>query len=844
MAKKKDITENQEVVAQVAPKSDMRFGQVNARGITEEMEQSYLDYAMSVIVSRALPDVRDGMKPVHRRILFAMHELGMGPSSKYKKSARLVGDVLGKYHPHGDTAVYDSMVRMAQPFSLRYPLVDGQGNYGSVDGDSAAAMRYTEARMSKIAPELLVDLDKETVDFRPNYDGSEQEPSVLPARLPNLLLNGTEGIAVGMATKIPPHNLGELVDAIVAVIDNPEVPVEDLTQFVPGPDFPTGASIYNSEELKLAYTAGRGKVVMRAEAKIEEGKKGSDFQIIVTELPYQVNKANLVEKIADLVKEKKIIGISDLRDESDRDGIRIVVELKRDAYPQKVLNSLFKMTQMQETFHINMLALVDGIQPRVLNLKEVIEYYILHRKDIVVRRTEFDLKKARERLHILEGLKIALDNLDAVIKTIRESKTKEEAKENLVKKFKLTEIQAQAILDMRLAALAALERKRIEDEYKEKLTIVKDLEDILAKPKRVLSIIKDETTELKEKFGDKRRTRIHKKQIGQFKEEDLIPNEEVIITLSENNYIKRMPVNVYRTQGRGGKGVIGATVKEEDAIAHVISAMNHDYILFFTDKGRVFQARVFEIVAGSRISKGQAIVNLIQLSSDEKVTGIITLKDFQSKGYFFMITRNGTVKKTAVKDYHNVRKSGLIAIKLDAGDKLDRIKSTSGKDEILIVSSEGQCIRFPEADVRPMGRATRGVRGIKLRPKDFVVGADVISEDDKGKKLLVIMEKGLGKKTKVTEYSAQTRGGIGVKTANITDKTGKIVGTTLVGDDALDLLCISKEGQVIRVPLKAVPSLGRTTQGVRIMKMKERDRVASMSVLGADEGEEEIDTKG
>ncbi len=838
---------NKKSEADLKPKKeseDISYGHIKPRTIVSEMEESYLDYAMSVIVARALPDVRDGLKPVHRRILYSMHELNLGPSSKYKKSARIVGDVLGKYHPHGDTAVYDSMVRMAQEFSLRYPMVQGQGNFGSMDGDGAAAMRYTEARMSKIAPEMMMDLEKETVDFRDNYDGSAKEPSVLPARVPSLLLNGSEGIAVGMATKIPPHNLGELVDAINYMIENPNASSEELMQFVPGPDFPTGGSIFNAEEIKQAYTTGKGKIVMRGEAKIEEGKKQGEFKIIITEIPYQVNKASLVEKIATLVKDKKIIGISDLRDESDKDGVRIVVYLKRDAYPQKILNSLYKLTSMQDSFHVNLLALVDGIQPKVLNLKEALELYIGHRQKVITKRTEFELKKAKERLHILEGLKIALDHLDAVISTIRKSKDKEEAKENLIKKFKLTDIQAQAILDMRLSALAALERKKIEDEYKEKKALIKELETILADPKKVLRIIKDEMKEVKEKYGDERRTKIFKKKVGEFRDEDLVPNEEIIVTLSEGGYVKRMPINTYKTQGRGGKGVIGATTKEEDTIAHITTAMTHDYMLFFTNKGRVFKTRVFEIPAASRVAKGQAIVNLIDVKGDEKVTSLIVTDSFEKDWFMFMITKRGTIKKTKLNDYQNVRKSGLVAIKLDEGDELDWIRWTSGKDEIIMVSANGQSIRFKEEDVRPMGRSARGVRGIKLREGDYVVGVGVIEEKDKNKSLLVVTENGMGKKTKLKEYGIQNRGGVGIKTANITERTGGIVSAKIVGENDDDILCISKTGQVIRIPIKGISTLGRSTQGVRVMKLKSGDKLVSTSIIKEETEESSESSQG
>jgi len=811
------------------PSPDEEIGYIKPRKLEEEMSESYLDYAMSVIVSRALPDVRDGLKPVHRRILYSMHELGLRHNAKYRKSATIVGDVLGKYHPHGDMAVYDSMVRMAQDFAMRYPLVDGQGNFGSMDGDSPAAYRYTEARMTPSAEELLTDIEKDTVDFMDNFDGTRVEPKVLPAKLPNLLLNGQMGIAVGMATNIPPHNLTELVDGIIALIENPRLDVEGLMNYIKGPDFPTGGAIFNAAEIREAYATGKGKIVMRAQANIEEGKKG-DFKIIITELPYQINKAALVEKIADLVHEKKIIGISNLRDESDRDGVRIVVELKKDAYPQKILNSLYKLTPMQDAFNVNMLALVDGLQPKILSLKEILEFYLAHRKEVVTRRTRWELVRAEERAHILEGLKIALDHLDEVISTIKKSETKEIARENLIKKFKLSEAQTQAILDMRLSQLAALERAKIEEEYKEKKRLIAELKAILADPKKILAIIKNELLELKNRFGDERKTKIFKKAAGEFSDEDLIPNEQVVITLSAGNYIKRIPVSTYRTQGRGGKGIIGATTKEEDVIEHLLITQNHNFMLFFTNKGRVFMTKAFEIPTGSRTSKGQAIVNLIQTAPDEKVTGAITLPDFKSDHFLLMVTKKGTVKKTKIKDFENVRKSGLIAIKLDSGDELKWIRETTGNDDVVVATREGQAIRFREKDVRPMGRATRGVRGIKLRSGDQVVGADILGQEN-SKQILVISENGFGKRSATSLYHRQNRGGIGIKTMKITPKTGKLIGMEVVDGNTADIIVISKAGQIIRMPLKSVSTLSRSTQGVRVMKLDPGDKIASISTL-------------
>lgn len=812
------------------------FGLVAPQTIESEMEKSYLDYAMSVIVSRALPDVRDGLKPVHRRILYAMHTLGLRSTAKYRKSATVVGEVLGKYHPHGDSSVYEAMVRMAQNFSMRYMLVDGQGNFGSMDGDGAAAMRYTEAKMTKFAEEMLIDIDKDTVDFMPNYDGSQKEPKVLPAKVPNLLLNGVQGIAVGMATNIPTHNLTEVVDAVIYLIDNPEAGITDLTKIVKGPDFPTGGVIFDDGGIAQAYGTGRGSITMRAVAEIEEDKKGKE-RIIITEVPYQTNKATLVEKIADLVKEKRIVGISDLRDESAKEEVRIVIELKKDAYANKILNQLYKLTPMQTAFHVNMLALVDGIQPRILNLEMVLRHYLDHRKVVVRRRTEFELKKAKDRAHILEGLRIALDQIDAVISTIRESDTQEEARKNLIERFKLTEIQANAILAMQLRTLAGLERKKIEDEYEELQKLIKELEKILSSEANILKVIREELEQIKEKYGDKRRTQIIKKAVGSFKDEDLIPDEEVVISLTKGNYIKRIMANEYRAQNRGGKGKIGMATKEEDVVEHVVQARTHDTILFFTTLGRVFKLKVYEIPAASRTAKGQSIVNVLSLSPEEKVTSLVAVQKDDNAKYLFMATTNGTVKKTALTDFANIRQSGIVAIKLDSGDTLSWVKKTSGEDNIIISTAMAQAIRFNEKDARPMGRATRGVRGIRLRKDDKVVGMDVLSGDDK--LMLVIMENGYGKITKSNQFSSHNRGGVGIKAGVVTAKTGKAVDVRIINSQEDDVLMISKQGQVIRLKLKAIPVIGRSTQGVRIMRISDGDTIASIAILPKEQLPEE-----
>ena len=810
----------------------MEIGNIKGREITSEMSQSYLDYAMSVIVSRALPDVRDGLKPVHRRILYSMWNTGLRSTAKFRKSATVVGEVLGKYHPHGDVAVYDSMVRMAQDFSLRYPMVKGQGNFGSMDGDGAAAYRYTEAKLSQMAEEMLLDIEKNTVDFVPNFDGQHKEPTVLPANLPQLLLNGSMGIAVGMATNIPPHNLGELVDAINYLIESPKATIEELCEFVKGPDFPTGGIIYNKKDIVEAYKTGRGKILTRAKADIVETKAGA-FQIVVTEMTYATNKAAMIEKMADLVHEGKIVGIKDIRDESDKDGVRLVIDLKKDAYPQKVLNKLYALTDLQKNFGVNMLALVDGIEPTVLNLKSILEYYIAHRKVVITRKTQYELDKAKERAHILEGLKIALDNIDAVIETIKKSQTKEIAHANLMKKFKLSERQSSAILEMRLQTLAGLERQKIEDELKEKLALIKELEAILKSEKKILGIVKDELNRVKEKFGDERRTKVIKSGVGEFKQEDLIPNDEAIITITEQGYIKRMDPSVYKVQKRGGKGVIGAVTKEEDAIKKVLAVMAHDDLLFFTDSGKVFQTKAYEIPASSRVAKGQSVVNFLQLSQEETVTAIIPFSKEDNFKYLLMTTEAGTVKKTPLEDFDNVRRSGLIAINLVKGDVLKWVEATTGEDEIIITTAKGQAIHFKEKDVRPMGRSAAGVRGIKLKSGDKVVGMDAVFKNQKGNQLLIITENGYGKRSDLKAYKIQNRGGSGIKTANVTSKTGAIVGASIINVDEIeeDLILSSEKGQIIRIPLKSVSVLGRATQGVRVMRPSAGDKVSAITVL-------------
>ena len=831
------------------------IGKLQLTDISHEMKKAYLNYAMSVIVQRALPDVHDGLKPVHRRILYAMHEIGLTHSSKYKKSATVVGEVLGKYHPHGDIPVYDALVRLAQSFAMRYTLIDGQGNFGSIDGDPPAAMRYTECRMAAIASELLTDIDKETVDFLPNFDASLNEPIVLPSKLPNLLLMGAEGIAVGMATKIPPHNLGEVIDAIIYIIGKSKIAQEDgkgkqiafessdtskvvldskitvdeLLQFIKGPDFPTAGNIYDTNEIRNAYITGRGKIMIRGKAEIEEIGNGKSA-IIITELPYQVNKAQLVARIADLAKEKKIEGISDLRDESDRRGLRIYVELKRDAIAKKVLNNLFKHTALQTSFPVNMVALVNGT-PQTLNLKTILEEYLKHRYIVIRRRSEFELRQAKAREHILDGLKIAVDNIDAVIRTIRESATQEDAKKNLMSKFKLTEIQATAILDMQLRRLAALERQKIEDELQLVRENIAYLEDLLAHPQKILHVIEDELINLKQKFADTRRTKVYKGKVGEFSEEDLIPNESTVITITDTGYIKRQSLNSFQTQQRGGKGIRGMTTKEEDGIAHIRYAQTHDNILFFTNKGKAYQLKAYEISESSRISKGTAVINLLNIAADERVESFLTYGKTDRSTYVFLTTKNGTVKKSQISEFENIRKGGMIAIKLDAGDELAWSDLTDGKNDVMLVTREGKAIRFSESSVRPMGRATMGVRGIKISINDQVVGMDIISTGQK-RELLTIMENGLGKRTDAALFRGQSRGGQGVKVANVTEKTGKVVLASIIPPNTQEIIMTSKKGQVVKLALNSIPRLGRDTQGVILMRFSDKsEKVASATCI-------------
>ena len=810
------------------------IGKITDASLTDEVKQAYLEYAMSVIVSRALPDVRDGLKPVHRRILYAMWDIGLKHNSKFRKSAHVVGEVMAKYHPHGDAAIYDSMVRMAQDFSMRHQLVHGQGNFGSMDGDSAAAMRYTEAKLQALAEEMLTDIEKNTVNFNPTYDGSHTEPMVLPTKVPNLLLNGTMGIAVGMATSIAPHNLGELCEGIINLIDEPETSIEALCEIIKGPDFPTGGIIYNKKDIFAALATGKGGVVLRAKAEIEETKTGQ-FRIIVTEVPYQVNKATLLEKIANLVQEKRIEGIKDLRDESNKDGVRVVVELKKDAYPKKILNQLYNLTELQTTFHSNMLALVGGIQPRVLNLKTILEEFIKHRQEVIKRRTEFDLEKAKDRAHILEGLKMALDKIDLVIKTIKASKDREEARKNLMEKFKFTERQAVAILEMKLQQLANLEAKKIEDELKEKKELIKELESILSSKTKILKIIRTETEEIKEKFAEPRRTQIVAHGIKDFTVEDLIPNEPTMILITTDGYIKRIPPDTFRQQSRGGKGVIGMTTKEEESVEQIQSTNTHDNILFFTNRGRCFQLMAYDIPQASRTAKGQALVNFLQLAPNEKVTAFLAMSDLEKIKYLVMVTTKGVIKKTPLSDFANVRKSGLIALKIKPEDNLEWVEPSTGKDEIMIATKEGQSIRFKEEDVRSMGRTASGVKGVRLHDKDEVVGMDIVSPENKNLKFLIVGENGLGKLTPLNEYKVQGRAGSGIKTAKVTEKTGFVIHASVI-DPTLaenqDIILMSSKGQIIRLPFKTIPTTGRATQGVRLMRFKEEgDKVVSVAMV-------------
>lgn len=807
---------------------------ITPREISQEMQQSYLDYAMSVIVARALPDVRDGFKPVHRKILYAMNEMGLRATSRFRKSATVVGEVLGKYHPHGDIAVYDTMARMTQEWSMRYRLINGQGNFGSIDGDSPAAMRYTEAKLAKISEEMLRDIEKETVLFVDNYDSTRKEPSVLPAALPNLLVNGTVGIAVGMATNIPPHNLSEVVDAIVHLSENPDASTEDLLEFVKGPDFPTGGFVFNKQDITHAYATGKGGMVTRAKAEIEEVKEG-EFKIIVTEIPYQVNKSTLLEEIANGVKEKRLDGIRDLRDESDKDGIRVVIELKRDAYPKKVLNQLFVHTQLQKSFHLNMLALVDGIQPKVLTLKGVLECFLDHRKIVIRKRSEYELRKAKERAHILEGLTKALDHINEVIETIKKSATKEIAHANLVKKFRLSELQAAAILEMRLSTLAGLERKKIEDELEEKRKLIAHLEDLLKSPKKILGVVISELQEIKKNFGDERRTKVVAGAVGEFSTEDLVPDEDTVLTVTAGGYVKRLPIDTYRVQGRGGKGVIGMTTKEEDSVEQIIVTRTHSDALFFTNTGKVFACKVHELPPSSRTAKGQALQNFLSLKSDEKVTAVLALPKDTKAQFLVMVTAAGTIKKVALEEFEHVRRSGLIAIRLEPGDHLDWVSPSNGKDEIMVVTAKGKGIRFKETDVRPMGRPAAGVRGIKMSKDDAVIGMTVVPQELKAKDahVLVLMEHGYGKRAGLPAFKVQHRGGSGIKTANVTPKTGKVVGMRLTpaAEKEASVIVTSEKGQVIRVPIDSVPVLGRATQGVRIMRLEGDEKVATFTTF-------------
>jgi len=804
------------------------------REITEELKTAYLDYAMSVIVSRALPDVRDGLKPVQRRILYAMGEVGFWHSGKFRKSASIVGEVLGKYHPHGDVPVYDALARMAQSFSLRYALIEGQGNWGSIDGDPPAAMRYTEARLAVLAEEMLQDLDKETVPFQDNYDGTKKEPIVLPAKLPNLLINGTSGIAVGMATSIPPHNLGEVCDAIVYLVDHSDAEVLDLLNFIQGPDFPTGGVIYNKKALEEIYITGKGAITIRAAADIQERKAGQ-YDIVITEIPYQVNKSTLLEKIAELIQDKRIEGIKDIRDESDKEGLQITIQLKNDAHPQKVLNNLFKHTDLQKDFHVNFLALIDGIQPQTLSLKGLLEQFIKHRQNIIRKRSEFNLAKAKARLHILEGFLKALKNIDAVIKTIKTSKTREEAKEKLVKNFKLTPIQADAILEMKLQTLVGLERQKIEEEAKLKEKEIKELEEILRNPKKILQIIKEETLELKKKYADERKTKVVQAAIGEFKEEDLIAQQDVVIMMTQDGYIKSFIPETIKAQKRGGKGIIGFDVKEEDKIQHVIVANTHDNLLFLTTQGKVFQLRAFEIPIVARTARGKSIFNFIELPQNEKIAAIVNypLNKKEPAGFLMMVTKKGIMKKTPLSDFLNVRRSGLIAIKLKDDDELKDVKIVQKNDEIIVLSAYGQALRFSEKDLRPMGRAAAGVLGIKLKKEsgNEVRGFDVIKPDLKNGLLLVVTEGGFGKKTALKEYRLQHRGGQGIKTAKITEKTGKVVAIRVLDPEDKEVLLISKNGILIKTDLSNISKQSRVSQGVRLIRLEADDLVAGIVAL-------------
>ena len=797
--------------------------------IVDEMRESYLDYAMSVIVARALPDVRDGLKPVQRRILYSMGEMGLTSSAKYRKSAAVTGYCMGAFHPHGDAPIYEALTRMAQDFTLRYPLVDGQGNFGSIDGDPPASQRYTECRLSKIGEEMLRDIEKKTVDFVDNYDGTRKEPIVLPSPLPQLLLNGSLGIAVGMATNIPPHNISEVINALVYLIDHPKATTEDLFKFIKGPDFPTGGTIFNLKEIIQAYSQGRGPILVRGKAEIEEKEK-EKFQIVIREIPFQVQKSTLLEQFANLVQEKRIEGIKNIRDESDKEGLRIVIELSRQANPQRILNQLYKFSDLEKVFHLNLLALVDGIQPRVLNLVELLNEFLVHRKKVVFRRTEYDLQKTKERAHILEGLAKCLGKIEEVIRLIKTSADREEAKKKLMRRFKLDEIQANAILDTRLASLAKLERKKIEEELRELKAKIKELTSILKSPQKIKEVIKKELIFLKEKFGDERRTKVHLQKVGEISEEELIPSEETIITLTQEGYIKRINPKNYKIQKRGGKGILGTKTIGEDIVEHLISANTHDWLLFFTDSGKVFKTIVYEIPEAQRLAKGRALHNFLEISSQDKVLSLIPLSKKEEAKYLVMVTKNGIIKKTALSEFENIRRSGLIAISLKKDDLLKKVTKTSGEDEILLVTKKGQAVRFKEKEIRTMGRQAAGVKGIKLKKGDEVVGMDIIKIKAQGN-LLVVTENGYGKKTNLKEYRLQKKGGMGIRAVKITEKTGNLIVSQILTGGEEDLIVVSQKGQVIRTKTSQIPKLSRAAQGVRIMKLEKEDKVASATCI-------------
>ncbi len=817
-------------MAKIPQKPNTEIGRLKPRDITEEMKESYIDYAMSVIVSRALPDVRDGLKPVHRRILYAMYEDGLRHNAKFRKSANVVGACLARYHPHGDISVYDALARMTQDFSLRYPLINGQGNWGSIDDPSEfAAMRYTECKLSEIGEETLRNIEKDTVNFIDNYDGTRKEPTVLPSPAPQLLLNGSLGIAVGMATNIPPHNLSEITDACIYLIDHPKAETRDLFKWIQGPDFPTGGIIYDQKEIISAYSQGKGQIIMRGKTEIVK-KTNDSSQILITEIPFQVQKSDLVLQMAKLVSDKKIKGVKGIKDLSDREGMRIVIDLKMSYHPQRVLNRLYKFTNLQKNFYLNMLALVDGIQPKILSLSEVLKYFILHRKEVISRRTKFDLERAKERRHLLKGLSIALKNIDEVIATIKKSSDREQAKINLIKKFKLTEIQTVAILEMKLQSLAKLERQKIEDELKEILIKIKELSSILKSPQKVKNLLRKELKELKDKYGDKRRTKVVRQKLGQFAEIDLVPLQEAIITLTKGGYIKRINPATYKIQKRGGKGIMGMKTMGDDIVEHFLSVSTHDRLLFFTDSGKVFQTQVYEIPEGTRVARGRGLPNFLEVSTEEKVLSLVPIKkeEVDKIKYLLMVTKNGKVKKTGLEEFKNVRRSGILAIRLTKGDLLRKVVKTTGSDEIILVTKKGISIRFKERDIRSMGRGAAGVKGIRLKKGDEVIGMDVVrTQETKKQYLLVVTEAGFGKRTDVSQYRIQGRGGSGIKTAQITTKTREIVISKILIGEEEDLIVISQKGQVIRTKINSISILSRATQGVRIMRLDEGDKVAS-----------------